>query len=204
MSIHTRLRFVAFPALLLVLIGCDASPTPPEGGPFGAPDESRLLSPFAGDWVFDFETTLAAQKAGGLSEENIKRLRTLYAENPQFGKMHADMTIKGNEAVCSGLPPAEYRFFAMHEHDGKACGKAWHHEDRFDPGDMSKCYVRVKIDDGRLHFEVRMKDGLPELTDPDLRSSPAVDLDSSANCDADAPAGDGWTDWTTYVFARKS
>jgi hypothetical protein len=204
MSIHTLLRFVALPALLLVISGCGDDSTPLSGGPFGAPGESPLLAPFSGGWAFDFEKTLAAQKAAGVSEENIERLRKLYAENPQLGRMHPDMTIKGNEAVCSGMPAAEYRFFAVHEHDGKVCGKAWHHEDRFDPGDMSKCYVRLQIVEGRLHFAVKMKEGLPELNDPDLRSSPPVDLDSSANCDADKPPGADWSDWSTSVFTRKS
>ena len=66
--------------------------------------------------------------------------------------MHNDMKISGNcAAVRSGVPSAEYRLFATHEHGGKVCGKAWHHEDRFDPGDMSKCYVRLSIIDNRMH-----------------------------------------------------
>jgi hypothetical protein len=201
-SLQKRLRFVALPALILVFSGCGDHSTP--DGPFGAPSESPLLAAFAGEWTFDFERTLAAQRAAGVSDENIERLRKLNAENPQFGRMHPDMTIKGNEAVCSGMPAGEYRFFAVHEHDGKVCGKAWHHEDRFDPGDMSKCYVRLQIVEGRLHFAVKMKEGLPDLNDPDLRSSPPVDLDSSANCDADNPPGADWSDWSTAVFTRKS
>lgn len=203
MRLHTRLQIVVGSAITIVLSGCGDSMTPPGSGPFGAPGESRLLAPFAGDWTFDFEKTLEAQKAAGVSDENIERLRKLYTDNPQFGKMHPDMTINGNEAVCSGVPAAEYRFFAMHEHGGKTCGKAWHHEDRFDPGDMSKCYVRLKIDDNLLRFEMKMKDGLPDLSDPDLRSSPPVDLDSPQNCDADAPSGAGWSDWSAFIFNRK-
>jgi hypothetical protein len=201
--LQIRLRLVALSVIPIALAGCDDSLTPPGSGPFGAPNESRLLAPFSGEWMFDLERTLEAQKAAGVSEANIARMRKLYAGNPQIGKMHPDMTIKGNEAACSGLPAGEYRFFAMHEHDGKICGKAWHHEDRFDPGDMSKCHVRLKIDDGLLRFEIRMKEGLPDLNDPDLRSTPAVDLDSSANCEADAPSGADWSEWSTYVFARK-
>ncbi len=91
----------------------------------------------------------------------------------------------------------------MHEHDGKACGKAWHHEDRFDPGDMSKCYVRLSVKDNHLHFEMRMKDGLPDLHDPELLSTPPAEAGSAAACDADKPAGKEWSEWTTFVFARK-
>ncbi len=173
------------------------------GGPFGAPDESRLLSPFAGVWVFDFEKTLAAQKAAGVSDEQIENLRKLYSANPQLGKMHTDLKITGNEAVGSGLPAVEYRFFAMHEHDGNICGKAWHHEDRFDPGDMSKCYVRLALNDNDLHFEMRMKEGLPDLNDPDFRSMPPADSGSAAECHADNPPGKDWSEWTKFVFTKK-
>ena len=186
-------------AAMAGLSGCGAD----MAGPFGAPAESRLLSPFAGQWAFDFEKTLDAQKAAGATDKKIEKLRKLYARNPQFGKMHSDMTITGNEAVCSGLPPAEYWFFAMHEHDGKVCGKAWHHEDRFDPGDMSKCYVRLALKDDDLHFEMRMQEGLPDLNDPDLHSSAPAEGGSAAECDADNPAGKDWTEWTTFVFVKK-
>jgi len=203
MHFHIRLALIVWSTMAILLSGCGDSLKSSGDGPFGAPGESRLLAPFSGDWSIDFEKTLEAQKAAGVSDENIERLRKLYADNPQFGKMHPDMTIKGDEAVCAGVPAAEYRFFAMHEHDGRVCGKAWHHEDRFDPGDMSKCYVRLKLDDGLLRFEMRMKDGLPDLGDPDLRSTPPADLDSSANCDADAPSGHGCTDWSVFIFNRK-
>src|SRR5262249_4582265 len=142
----------------------------PAGGPFGAPAESGLLAPLAGRWDFDFEKTLDTQTAGGATAEQIDRLRKLYAGNPPLGKMHPDMTITGNEAVCTGTPTGEYRFFAMHQHDGKLCGKAWHHEDRFDPGDMSKCYVRLKLDVDRLVFELRMQEVM-DFNDPDLRAT---------------------------------
>ena len=48
------------------------------------------------------------------------------------------MVIKGNRAELSGFPAGEYHFFALHTHGQQVCGKAWHHEDRYDPGDMSK------------------------------------------------------------------
>ncbi|HSQ54116.1 MAG TPA: hypothetical protein VLM40_00095 [Gemmata sp.] len=129
-----------------------------------------MLRPYAGHWVFNFEKTLAAQKAAGVTDDQIAKVRKLYTSNPQLGKMHPDLTFDGNVAVGSGPIPSEYRFFAMHAHDATVCGKAWHHEDRFDPGDMSKCYVRLALVNGDLHLEVCMLEGLPDLNDPDLKS----------------------------------
>jgi hypothetical protein len=196
------LRFVWLPAFVPAILGCGADAARPGGGPFGAPAESRLLAPLAGHWIFDFEKTLAAQKAGGATDEQIDNLRKLYGDSPQLRKMHPDMTISGNEAVCSGTPAGEYRFIALHEHSGKMCGKAWHHEDRSDPGDMSKCYVRLKVEDDCLSFELRMQE-VPDLDDPDLRSTPPAEADPAAACDADHPAGTDWSEWTTFVFVRK-
>ena len=115
--------------------------------------------------------------------------------------MHPDLTIKGNVAVGNGLLSSEYRFFAMHKHDSTVCGKAWHHEDRNDPGDMSKCYVRLRIVGGDLHLEVNMLEGLPDLKDPDLLSNPPVEVDPS-KCDAGSAAARKPGDWATYVFSR--
>ena len=116
--------------------------------------------------------------------------------------MHPDLTIKGNVAVGAGLLSSEYRFFGMHTHDSKVCGKAWHHESRFDPGDMSKCYVRLSIAGGDLQLEVNMLDGLPSLNDPDLglESAPPVEGDLS-KCDAENQKS---ANWATYVFTRGS
>jgi len=198
----TALRFIGLLTILPAILGCGVDAAGPGGGPFGAPAASQLLAPLAGEWVFDFEKTLAARKAGGATDEQIEYLRMVYTENPQLRKMHPDLTISGNEAVSSGTPAGEYRFFAMHEHDGKLCGKAWHHEDRSDPGDMSKCYVRLKLESDRLTLELRMQE-VPDLDDLDLRSTPPAEADSGAACDADHPAGSDWSEWTTFVFVRK-
>ncbi len=204
MAFRTLFRFACLLALFSGLSGCGSDMAGPGGGPFGAPAASRLLSPFAGERAFDFEKTLAAQKAAGVPDlEQIEKLRKLYSENPLLGKMRPDLTITGNEAVGSGMTAVEYRFFAMRDHDGKVCGKAWHHEDRFDPGDMSKCYVRVAFKDNELYFETRMKEGLPDLNDPDFRSLPPADSSSAEKCDADKPPGKDWSEWTTLVFVRK-
>jgi hypothetical protein len=160
------------------------------------------MDPFTGTWAFDFEKTLAIQKAAGASDAQIAQLRKLYADNPALGKMHPDLTFDGNVAVGAGLLSSEYRFFAMHKHGTKICGKAWHHEDRFDPGDMSKCHVRLKIDGVYLFMEVDMEEDSPALNDPDLASEPPVEGDA-AKCDVEARPGKKPSDWMTYVFSRR-
>lgn len=97
---------------------------------------------------------------------------------------------------------SQYWLFALHSHDGNVCGKAWHHEDPSDDGDMIKCYVKVNLVNNELHVRVRMQDGLPAWNDPDSmvrrRSGPIA----AQSCDADQPAGADWLEWTTYAFAR--
>jgi hypothetical protein len=159
--------------------------------------DSALLSQFAGPWVFELDKTLAAKRAAGAADETIAQLRRIYADE-SHGPMHPDLTIKRGVAIGAGTLSPEYRFFGMHPHGAKVCGKAWHHEDRFDPGDMSKCYVRLSIVDGDLHLEVNMLEDLPDINDPDLRSTPAVEGDVST-CDADKQNA---ADWATYVFSR--
>jgi hypothetical protein len=178
-------------------------------GPLGKPRPSALLAPFAGTWVFDFDKTIDAQQAAGASKEEIERLRKMYAQDPRLGRLHADLVITGNQAAGSGIPSEAYDFFAIHQHGNKVCGKAWHHEDRYDPGDMTKCYFRMAMVENRLQLEVRMSGRSSDLSDPDLAallarnpSSPPVDLDTSAKCDADKPASGQWTPWLIYVFTR--
>ncbi len=197
---NKSILFFFLPTMFLFAIGCgDAS----DSGPFGAVKESILLSPFAGEWVIDFEKSLDAQKAAGASEEDIERLRKFYAENPQFGKMHPDMNITGDIAICAGTPNSEYRFFAMHQHGNKICGKAWHHEDRFDPGDMSKCYIRLMLKGDLLYLDLKMKDGLPDMNDPDFKDSLPIESGSAKECDAENPAETDWGEWMRFVFSRK-
>jgi hypothetical protein len=125
--------------------------------------------------------------------------------------MHPDITISGDVVLCAGLFNSEYRLFGMHPHGEKVCGKAWHHEDRFDPGDMSKCYVRLQLVEGALHMEVRMLDGNPDDNDPDLQATLPVEGGSADACDADNPAPvqdvgnrmNEWSEWTTYVFTKQ-
>lgn len=191
---------------------------------WGKPVHVPMLEPFQGKWQFDFDRTLAAWEAAGVPEQQIENARKRKSQDPPklppelenalraagqnpeqhraaMRSLHADFTIDGHVALCSGLPQAEYRFFGLHDHDGFVCGKAWHHEDRHDPGDMSKCYVKLKLVGDELHFRVRMQESLPD-SDRDLTNSPPIVLDSSSGCDADHPSGTDWSEWETFVFVR--
>jgi hypothetical protein len=188
--------------VLTAITGCGQGENP-DSGPFGPSKESRLLSPFAGEWRCDFEKTIEARQAAGTSDDEIEHLRKFSSDHPQFSQLHPDLNIIGDVAVSPGIPSSEYRFFAMHQHGDKVCGKAWHHEDRFDPGDMSKCYVRLILKEKDFHLEVRMQEGFPEEEDPDLKSLPPTESGSATDCDVEHPAGADWGEWTTYVFSRK-
>ena len=82
-------------------------------GPFGGPVPS-VYSRLRGVVGAGRGKNVRARRAAGATEKDIEELRKLGALHPQFGRMHPDMTITGNEAVCSGIPTAEYRFFAVH------------------------------------------------------------------------------------------
>ena len=187
-------------AVLALVAGCENRAAPePRHGPFGPALPSRLLAPFQGAWKFDVEQTLAAQKAAGAPEDEITRLRKMYETRPELIP-EGDLVIRDNEALGFHRPSSEYRFFHLHRHDdGTVCGKAWHHEDRFDPGDMSKCYVGLAIIDGRLHFRSHMAEGLPDLNDPDLESPLPVDLDAAGKCEA--KTGQDWAELMVFVRA---
>jgi hypothetical protein len=187
-----------------------------------------MLEPFQGKWQFDQERTLARWEAEGMSEEEIAQVRALYQKLAEtevpaeaqkmlraagvdpnqlaesIGRMHPDLTFDGHVAVGDGFPAAEYRLFAVHEHDGHVCAKAWHHEDRHDPGDMSKCCAKLAIEGEELHLRVRMQESFPADGDPDLRERLPILAGPDYVCDADDPAGESWSEWTTYVFVRPS
>ncbi len=198
------------------------------GSAWDDPANVAMLEPFQGKWQFDQERTFAQWEAEGMSEEEIDQVREFYGKMAQtelpaesqkalraagidpsqlaesIGRMHPDLTFQGHVAIGDSVPAEEYRLFAIHEHDQHVCAKAWHHEDRLDPGDMSKCYVRLAVEGGELHFQMRMQDGWPDLGDPDLTDKLPILAGSDHVCDADAPAGKNWSEWTTYVFVRPS
>lgn len=182
----------------LLLAGCEPSGS---GLEFGTSADRALLAPYEGAWTCDFEKTLEARSEAGADPAELEQLREFFEHNPEFGNLHADLTISGSEAIGDGMPSSQYSFYALHQHDGRLCGKAWHHEDRHDPGDMSKCYVRLVILDNELRLSLRTQDGFPDLSDPDL--DPSTSKSSTAEaCDADTPPGENWSEWTEYVFVR--
>jgi hypothetical protein len=192
------------PFVCIVVLGCGKNcENGPDAGPFGPVKQSALLAPFVGEWTLDFEKTMVALKEAGASDEVIKQVRKNAGEFSHLRPYHSDITLTGDIAFSSGSLSSEYRFYSMHQHGDKICGKAWHHEDRFDPGDMSKCYVRLMIKEGNLYMQVRMEEDPPELNDPELRSLPATEGGSATDCRADKIKEPGWDDWTTYVFTRK-
>lgn len=169
-------------------------------GPFGPPDSSKLLEPLAGKWIFDEEKTLAALRAAGAPAKEIEERRKAYKTDPKTAK-YPDLAIKGNVAVGNDLPSSELRFFRMHKHGKKICGRAWHHEDRHDPGDMSKCYVKLELVGDTLQLDLFMIEDPPELTDPDLANGPPVEAPEK-DCDLDKKTTKNREDWITVVFHR--
>ncbi|MBM80218.1 MAG: hypothetical protein CMJ78_06445 [Planctomycetaceae bacterium] len=55
----------------------------------------------------------------------------------------------------------------------------------------------------KLFFELRMQDGLPSSSDPDIRNRSQTDDGSVEACTADDPAESNWGDWQTFVFSRQ-
>lgn len=173
----------------LVLTGC--------GGPDAIRPVPPLLRPVQGAWRFDLDKTLAALQAEGVPAAEISKAR---AAGPS-ARLHPDMAIDDDVAVLAGIPEGEYAFFELHPHDRWICGKAWHHEDRHDPGDMTKCYVRLEVKDGELRLSRRMEDGPANPDDPDvLNRAPEG---SASRCQADFAREPDWTPWTTVVFVKE-
>jgi hypothetical protein len=178
-------------ALSVLVAGCERSATSTGGG------ATPVMKQFGGDWRFDLERSLAEWKAQGVPLEEIDDVRDLAKRMA----IHPDMTIDGGKATLRGRPQGEYHFFALHPHGNWACGKAWHHEDRHDPGDMSKCLARLEIrEDGLLYLSLRHHDDPADENDPDVRTMPPL-AGSATTCTADAQSDPPWSVWHTYVFA---
>jgi hypothetical protein len=177
-----------------LLLACNK----PGGG--GGPTTATpvLLQTFQGPWKFDLQKTFAQWQVDGVPATQIAQARTLAQSFP----MHPDMTIANDIAILSPLPnEGEYKFFALHQHKQRVCGKAWHHEDRNDPGDMTKCYVRLELKGSELHLSVRMAEDAADPSDPDVMNMPITAGDATT-CGADAAPVAAWAPWQTYVFVR--
>ena len=183
-------------ALLILgsLVACDRSAT--SGSPFGDTPPSPLLQPFQGPWKFDLDKSLALWQAQGVPAATLAQARGQAKVVP----LHEDMKIKGNVAVLGGTLEGEYFFYALHSHDQRVCGKAWHHEDRHDPGDMSKCYVRLELKNAELHLSQRLEEDSANPDDPDVANPPPTG--SAESCNADAAPEPAWSPWMTYVFVK--
>ena len=195
------MAFRIIPALMLgvAFIGCDDGTRGGGGGPFGAANNAAIMKPFDGDWRFSLPKTLAQWQSDGVAAEEIAESKKLAASFP----LHPDMSITGDTAVLSAAPlVGEYKFFALHPHGPWVCGKAWHHEDRNDPGDMSKCLARLQVRaDGDLLLALRFDDNPTNPNDADLTTMP-VTAGSAQSCGADAAPEPPWSAWRTHVFER--
>lgn len=178
--------------LVMLLVGCDDGAT---SGPLGGGTPSPLLSPYHGQWRFDLEKTLAAWKSDGVSQQELDQARAIAHTIP----LHGDLNFTGNSIILPGRPEGEYTLFALHQHGSRVCGKAWHHEDRHDPGDMSKCYIRIELKGSMLHLSLRHDAGSVNVNDPDI-NMPATS--PANNCGADAATDPPWSPWRTYIFTK--
>jgi hypothetical protein len=199
----SRLSLVLLGGLCCLSTGCDVRSTSPAAGPFGATQATPLLSPFAGKWKFDFDRTLAAMSAAGTLPATIEQIRAFHQQHPELGPPHGDLSLTGNVAVVSNSVrqvEGEYRFFALHQHPENVCGKAWHHEDRHDPGDMSKCYVKLQlVEEKVLKLTVWMPEESTDVNDPDLINQP-LEAGSVENCHW--PTDEETGESMVYVFVR--
>ena len=188
------------PLLLSVVLlsACDQSGGTPGGGPTGAGARSTpLMQPFQGPWTFDPAKTVARWQADAVPAAEVAQAKAMGAA------LHPDMTIGGDAAVLAGAVEGEYAFFALHPHNQWVCGKAWHHEDRHDPGDMSKCYARLELkEDGKeLHLSLRLANLAANPNDPDVMNMPPT-AGSASTCGADKAPPAAWSPWRTYEFVR--
>jgi hypothetical protein len=187
--------------LVLFVVGCDNSSSTSSGGataPPGGGTVVPILQPYHGAWRFSLPKTLARWQADGVPAAEIAQAKTLAQQFP----LHPDMVITNDTAILSPQPlEGEYKFFALHPHNPWTCGKAWHHEDRHDPGDMSKCFVRLEVKDSDLHLSLRDDENPANPNDPDVATTPTL-AGSATNCGADAAPDPPWSAWRTYVFER--
>jgi hypothetical protein len=180
-------------------------------GVFGPPIKVSLLDPFQGDWKFDKSRTYALWTAQGkakrvtANEDYVKKNREWWAKSGRASEvagvsdaLHADVKVVGNIFFGQGGPGEEYDLFALHSHGSVVCGKAWHHESRSDPGDMSKLWVRLERVGDEMRFHVKHSERKNWL-DPEAFNRPIL-VDAS-KCDTLNEKVES-NDWTSYVFVH--
>jgi hypothetical protein len=207
--------------VLATLVGCGSRPADgPDNGPFGRHNDVKLLEPFQGEWTVSEDRTFDLWRRQGKGEavEQTKAMRKRLTEvqekksaadrgamklagvDAALRRLHADLSITGDTFIGSGFLSQEYRLFAIHQHGPIVCAKAWFHEDRHDPGDMSKCWVRLERVGDDFHFHVKMQDDTADTEkDPDLTSMPTLVDAKSCEVAGEKPES---KEWTTFVFVR--
>jgi hypothetical protein len=181
---------IAFTFCLFLSVGCNMETDTP-------PNDDRL-SPFAGRWDFDPESTFALMEKRIDNPDAIRISRQFHTS---ASPLHENLSIAGIKLTGDGLPSCEYQIFALHQHGNVLCGKAWHHEDRHDPGDMSKCFIQLEIIDSKLKLTVNQLDGLPDLDDPDLYSSPSSSAPN--DCQTSRLIDSEPNEWAVYFFNKR-
>ena len=156
-------------------------------GAFAESDIGNLLQPFQGSWKY----SPADSRALGTKNFLKQQIKTFD---------HQDITVQ-RQFIQFG-DDSEYLLFDLHQHDDLLCGKAWYHESVHDPGDMSKCIIRLQISDGKLVMFLKQQDRLGDINDPDIRRVfRANDFTGSVQtCEFEDPAGKHWLDWNVFVF----
>jgi hypothetical protein len=186
---------------LAILPGCRGDD--PDDSPGGPSEPTPLLAPFQGAWQPDPDKSLALALAATRPAPTSSTPPAVAPVSPSRSMFatHPEMKLTNNVAVLNGLLWGEYRFFALHSHGDTVCGKAWHHEDRHDPGDMDKYLVRLRRVGGDLHFSYRVCEDSADPNDPDVATTPLT-AGSADTCTADTEKDPPWRPWVTIVFVR--
>jgi hypothetical protein len=190
-------RFLTLDFRFLLLIvgalgfigGCESQtgPSATSGTDWGAPFQDSLLEPFQGEWTFHNRPETEQDSAKSFHVSGGPDLRI-------DGHIITEQTPMGSE----------FRLFELHEHDGRVCGKAWFHEDPHDPGDMSKVFVTLAIDNNTLTLRIHHPTHSVDINDPDLKHANPVISKTPSLCPVaavDDSDSEGW-DVVNYIRAN--
>jgi hypothetical protein len=167
--------------------GCESQtePTTTAGTDWGPPFQSALLEPFQGEWKF--------HNRPETGQHSSKVLQ---------GSGGPDLRINGHIITEQTPMGSEFRLFELHEHDGRVCGKAWFHEDPHDPGDMSKVYITMELDDNTLTLRTHYPTESVDINDPDLQHANPVISKTPSVCPV-ASMDDGDSEaWDVVNYIR--